>query len=95
MSKYKLDKLNSYRNTVIEHGDPVHGSCYLHGQEIAEWTPEYVRLNFRGWATPTTRRRMNEVLKALDVDARVHQVKGVQYLDNAELSIYGWNTVER
>ena len=55
----------------------------LHNCDIAkvDKRKRTIKLNTCGWRTPTTKARMNEVLKELGSDKYVKQKKGVWYLD--------------
>jgi hypothetical protein len=55
-------------------------SLFLHGNEIATRGKDGVFITDAGWATPTTRDRLNGLLKALGVDVGVFQKHGTQMI---------------
>ena len=55
---------------------------YLHNNLIAEIGPTYVQLFDGGWQTPTTKSRLNAILKAHGVDGEyIFQKKGQWFLN--------------
>jgi hypothetical protein len=53
----------------------------LHGNAILDIDPEgAVSCSLAGRPTATTRSRINDLFRGLDVDANLHQEDGVQYL---------------
>jgi len=55
---------------------------YLHNNLIAEIGPTYVQLFDGGWQTPTTKSRLNAILKAHGVDGEyIFQKKGEWFLN--------------
>lgn len=89
----------SGNTTVIAEPDRVR--MYLHGNCIAESVPgcddesRIVRITLAGWPTPTTRERVNGLLDALGLGARVYQRKHAQFIGppERELNAYEWHVV--
>jgi len=53
---------------------------YLHGNQIAWWgQDEHLYLTLYGYGTPTTRDRLNTMLRILEIDGGFHQHKHEQY----------------
>jgi hypothetical protein len=77
-------------NTVYNH--PV-GSILFHGSLIAtgiNWGDNsHVRCSFSGYATPTTRDRINAVRSALGLPL-VGFVKGVPHVDGRAIGLHEW-----
>jgi len=56
------------------------GMMFLHGNRIAWLDGHVLRLSLCGWATPTTRERVNGVLSVMGVNANIYQEKFEQFL---------------
>ena len=72
---------------------------YLHGnriamRELAVDGISTVRITLAGWATPTTRERLNGLLQTLGADAGLYQSKHVQYIGNDEMPETGYVAVK-
>ncbi len=68
---------------------------FLHGNEIAvmhdgDSPHRRVKITLAGWPTPTTRERVNGVLDALGVTARVSQRDFAQFLGGREITAFEW-----
>ena len=68
---------------------------YLHGnriamRELAVDDISTVRIALAGWATPTTRERLNGLLDTLGADVKLYQSKHCQYLGDEDMptSVY-------
>lgn len=71
---------NTYVNPVIG-GVEVH----LHGNHIATLTDTGLRFTLAGWPTPTTRSRINALLREfIHANARVYQTAGRQFVSVPE-----------
>lgn len=80
-------------NTRVDvFGKIVHVS--LHGNLIARVCPLHMDVTLAGWPTPTTRSRLNALLREF-TGSNIHQSKHVQYLDREEMDTRGWHTVQR
>lgn len=81
------------RTVVFPHADAQIDriSVYLHGNKIAEITPESITINNCGWQSPTTKSRLNAIFYGLNLNARISQKNHQWYL-------YNWsdtmNTIE-
>ncbi len=78
MSKTAFQRQFTSNNTTVT-GDIHAGSVQLYQTVIARWDADMLTLNTGGWATVTTKSRMNEVCKALGVPIRVYSLKGKFY----------------
>ena len=70
-------------NTEVEYysGHDI-SRVYLHNNLIAEIGPTYVQLFDGGWQTPTTKSRLNAILKAHGADGEyIFQKKGEWFLN--------------
>jgi hypothetical protein len=70
-------------NTWLERyfmDDGIH--MYLHGNRIATFTKEYIRLSSARWWTKTTKNRLNLALDLAVVKGTVYQHKYVWYIYN-------------
>lgn len=72
------DKISSGNTTV--HGDENEGAVTFYQTEIVRWNEGHITLNTGGYATVTTKARMNETLRAIGSRARVYQEKGTWYV---------------
>ena len=76
--------------------DPSAGNCYtlrLHGNAIVRRSiggTQKVWVSLAGWDTQTTRRRINQALMALGVDAGVYREKGQTMLSGVPMPSRGW-----
>lgn len=67
---------NTYVNPIVG-GVEVH----LHGNHIATLTDMGLRFTLAGWPTPTTRSRINALLRVfIHANACVYQTAGIQYV---------------
>jgi hypothetical protein len=76
-------KFNSGNTSVRLENHEGHDvvSMYLHGHKIAERTNKDVCVAHCGWATPTTKERINGVLRAYGLPT-VYQKKGSWFYSN-------------
>lgn len=74
-----LADLHRLRNTQIE-GNEDSGKCFLYGNLIATWTPTTLSVSLARFNTVTTRRRLNQIINALDVHAYVGTRNFLPYL---------------
>jgi len=73
----------AYANTrvnVISVDDSRITEVYLHDKLIAEIGLTRITLWNRGWATPTTKSRLNAILSGIDSSMRIHQNDFVWYI---------------
>ena len=67
-------------NTQVDCAPDGRSTVHLHGNLIAIIDAGNVSVTLAGWPTPTTRSRVNTLLGAFGVNARVYQHKGAQWL---------------
>lgn len=90
MRKIELDMVHAVRghrnlkaaNTTVN-SYPDHGAAEvrLHGNVIAVLSHgKYLTLSNAGWATPTTKSRLNALLSGLCAGVYIQQVKGVWWI---------------
>lgn len=83
MSSVPLHKKGNTKVLKVSDGYDV----TLYGHLIVQVRGNLILLNTCGWTTPTTRRRMNEVLELEGVTVKVHSIKGHWYCgDNPFMS---------
>lgn len=73
----------AYANTrvnVIPVDDSRITEVYLHNKLIAEIGTTRITLWNRGWATLTTKSRLNAILQGIDSRMRIHQTDFVWYI---------------
>lgn len=68
------------RVNVIPVDDSRITEVYLHNKLIAEIGLTRITLWNRGWATPTTKSRLNSILQGIDSSMRIHQDNFVWYI---------------
>lgn len=85
----KLSELNKYRNTTVTWEDDIdavnfrvtlHDTCIVRSDMVRG----VLVINSGGYQTATTKKRINEVFKAINLDAYLYQKDFVWYLDPSE-----------
>ena len=64
-------------------------TVYLHGNMIAQYSGDAWGFKMAGWATPTTKSRINALAQAFGRDG-VYTNKGKHYSGDKEVNAYGW-----
>lgn len=98
MRKIELEMLKAIKqgvnkslsNTVVLHDNIDQCHVYLHGNKIALISSQSIKINMCGWATVTTRARLNAILKPYKLG--ITQRKGIQYLINSENALIEINS---
>lgn len=75
----------SINNTTTD-GNAV----YLHGNKIAEKTANGLKVTLAGWNTPTTRERVNGILRVMGFNSGFHQINFKAYLDGVQIDADSW-----
>ena len=68
-------------SAVVAADDKV--SLYLHSNLIARLSDDKLEVTLAGWGTPTTRERLNGLMRTLRLNVRFNQYKGDQYMRTA------------
>ena len=67
-------------------------NVWLHGNLIARKTDFGFQLTLAGWPTPTTRERLNGILKTFGFSSMYHQRNRKALLDDSTFDIKGWQS---
>ena len=89
----RTDRLSNYKTTIG--ADATHTIVTYHRTQIVRFNSQEIVLNFGGWDTFTTRRKMNQASRQFGLGYSVFRNKGltyIQYGDNAPF-LYDGNTV--
>lgn len=74
----RMDKLSSYRTTVVENGDDL-AVTYV-STAIVKRNGNKITLNSGGWETVTTKRKMNQAARQFALGYSVYQNKFKWYV---------------
>lgn len=78
---FRAGKSKTVGNSSVEITPAGFTVFRLHGHPILNIGPSgVVTCSLAGWPTPTTRSRVNDLFRGLDVDANLHQEDGAQFL---------------
>ena len=83
-------------NTEVEYNENTNcSSVYLHGHQIATYdhNTQAVKLSSCGWATVTTKSRLNAILQELITGARVFQKNFDWYLSYNNQTVDFWDNM--
>lgn len=65
-------------------------AVYLHGNKIAEKRTDGIYLSLAGWNTPTTRERLNGILRAFNIDGWFSQKQFEPYFNGKRIQSGDW-----
>ena len=65
-------------------------SVYLHGNKIAEKREDGIYLSLAGWNTPTTRERLNGILRVFNIEGGFTQKKFEPYFNGKRIDAGEW-----
>lgn len=74
----RMDKLSTYRTTIVENGDDL-AVTYV-STAIVNRNGNKITLDSGGWETVTTKRKMNQAARQFALGYSVYQEKGRWYV---------------
>jgi len=88
--------LNRERHHEVNNTSTDGRRLYLHGHTIMRWKDDELWFNMSGWASVTTRSRINDVCELAGLGRPLSQHRHVQYAHDVEIpDIYGWYPADR
>lgn len=79
MATHKANVLSTYKTKITTFGG--YTSITYHSTEIVKFNADIIILNFGGYDTVTTRRKMNQASKMFDLGYSVMRIKGETYIN--------------